>query len=164
MSNFCKHTCNYFDFIIGEAKLQDEIDDAITNTFKSIEDHLKSVDFEYNLVEDNIFKELVDEEEAEELKRIILPGFADGDKTYRNNAFGIFIGYTLGEDLNKKTATEAERIVIEKITRDIEYIKEKINAKIEQKNLQNYSFYVYILPFNKVSQDREKIMKGLLGT
>lgn len=154
---------NYFDFIIGEAKLQDKIDDAIKNAFDSIEDHMDANEFEYNLVNDNIFKESVTEEEAEELKKMIIPSFSEENSILRNDAFGIFIGYTLESDLEGKPYSEAIKIVHERILKDIEHIKEKMNAKIKEKKLYDYSFYVYILPFNKVSEDRENIMKELLG-
>lgn len=154
---------NYFDFIIGEAKLQDKIDDAIKNAFDSIEDHMDANEFEYNLVNDNIFKESVTEEEAEELKKMIIPSFSEENSILRNDAFGIFIGYTLEVDLEGKPYSEAIKSVHERILKDIEHIKEKMNAKIKEKKLHNYSFYVYILPFNKVSEDRENIMKELLG-
>lgn len=154
---------NYFDFIIGEAKLQDRIDDAIKNAFDSIEDHMDANEFEYNLVNDNIFKESVTEEEAEELKKMIIPSFSAENNILRDDAFGIFIGYTLEADLEGKPYSEAIKIVNESILKDIEHIKEKINAKIKEKKLHDYSFYVYILPFNKVSEDRESIMKELLG-
>ena len=154
---------NYFDFIVGEAKLQDKVDVAIKNAFSSIEDHREVSEFEYNLVNDNIFKESVTEEEAEQLKKMIIPSFNKENKTLRNDAFGLFIGYTLEAELDNKNYQEATQIVHAKIVQDISYIKEKINLKIKENKLQNYSFYVYILPFNKISEDREKIMKELIG-
>ena len=140
-----------------------KIDDAIKNAFDSIEDHMDANEFEYNLVNDNIFKESVTEEEAEELKKMIIPSFSEENSILRNDAFGIFIGYTLEADLEGKPYSEAIKIVHERILKDIEHIKEKMNAKIKEKKLHDYSFYVYILPFNKVSEDRENIMKELLG-
>lgn len=161
--SYKKGNYNCFDFIIGEAKMQDKIDDAIKNAFNSIVDHLKVEEFEYNLVNDNIFKESVTEEEAEELKKMIIPSFNIENETLRNDAFGIFIGYTLNTDVSNKTYPEAIKIINETILKDIQHIKEEMNAKIKEKELSNYSFYVYILPFNKVSEDRENIMKELLG-
>ena len=157
--SYQKGECNYFDFIIGEAKLQNKIDDAIKNAFESIKDHLNVSDFEYSLVNDNIFKETMTEDEAEQLKKLIIPGFYCENEILRNDAFGLFIGYSVDVNVEKKGHAEVNKLIYEKIKEDITIIKEKL----KETKLYNYSFYVYILPFNKVSEDREKIMKELIG-
>ena len=154
---------NCFDFIIGEAKLQNKVDDAIEKAFDSIKDHMNVNEFEYNLVNDNIFKESVTEDEAEELKKIIIPSNSGESKVLRNDAFGIFIGYSLDVDVISKPYPVAIKEIEEEILQNISHIKEKFNEKIKEFGLSNYSFYVYILPFNNVSEDRENIMRELLG-
>ena len=70
LHSYINKESKYFDFIIGEAKMYKDIKNAINKAFESIEDHLKVKDFEYNLVNDNIFKEVVTEDEAEEIKKL----------------------------------------------------------------------------------------------
>lgn len=158
--SYLKNQIEYFDFIIGEAKLQDKISDAIDNAFKSINAHMEVESFEYNLVNDNIFKETVSEEEAEELKKIIVPGF--NNESFRNDAFGIFIGYTLKVNLNNIPYEIAKEKVSKEILDNIHSIKDTFNKKIKEYQLSDYSFYVYVLPFNKVSDDRADIMNNIL--
>lgn len=69
-----------------------------------------------DLVNENIFKEKFDIEEAEELKKIIVPSNTKPKDIVTNKAFGIFIGYSLNVDLNGISNIDA----IELIEKEIE--------------------------------------------
>ena len=95
-----------------------------------------------------------------------MPSHSKEKKVLRNDAFGIFLGYTLFPEsvaVTNKSFEDAGNDINNKILEDIKDIKNQIVEKILHYNLQSYSFYIYILPFNDVTNDRENIMKEIIG-
>lgn len=152
-----------FDLVIGEAKIKNNISNAISEAFNSIQDHLNQEDFEVDLVNENIFREKFDMEEAEELKKIIVPSNANAKNTTTNRAFGIFIGYSLNANVENVSSIQAIKIMEEEIEKNSNTISNSLKKKINDNNWNNYSFYIYILPFNNAKEDRKDIMKYILG-
>ncbi len=153
----------HFEYIIGEAKIEATSAKSIADAFKSILVHLQKKDFERELVDREIFKETFNEEQAEKIKRILVPS-PDDDDIDMQKAFGIFIGYGLNKNLkldevdNKK----GKKIIEARIEKDIKNICKNIKDKIkENKNLKNYSFYVYVMPFKDAKKDRVEILKNI---
>lgn len=158
-----KDGCKVFDLVIGEAKIKNNISDAISEAINSIQDHLNQEDFEVDLVNENIFREKFDMEEAEELKKIIVPSNANAKDITTNRAFGIFIGYSLNANVENVSSIQAIKIMEEEIEKNSNTISNSLKKKINDNNWNNYSFYVYILPFNNAKEDRKDIMKYILG-
>lgn len=152
-----------FDLVIGEAKIKNNISDAISEAFNSIQDHLNQEDFEVDLVNENIFREKFNMEEAEELKKIIVPSNANEKGTTTNRAFGIFIGYSLNANVENVSSIQAIKKMEDEIEKNSNTISNNLKKKINANNWNNYSFYVYILPFNNAKKDRKDIMKYILG-
>lgn len=152
-----------FDLVIGEAKIENSISKAISDAIDSIQDHIKQEDFEVDLVNENIFKEKFTLEEAEELKKIIVPSNANAKDVATNRAFGIFIGYSLNVNIENVSFTQAIKIIEEEIEKNSDTIVNNLKKKINENNWNRYSFYVYILPFNNAKDDRKEIMKYILG-
>ena len=153
----------HFEYIIGEAKIEATSAKSIADAFKSILVHLQKKNFERELVDREIFKETFNEEQAEKIKRILVPS-PDDDDIDMQKAFGIFIGYGLNKNLkldevdNKK----GKKIIEARIEKDIKNICKNIKDKIkENKNLKNYSFYVYVMPFKDAKKDRVEILKNI---
>ena len=153
----------HFEYIIGEAKIEATSAKSIADAFKSILVHLQKKDFERELDDREIFKETFNEEQAEKIKRILVPS-PDDDDIDMQKAFGIFIGYGLNKNLkldevdNKK----GKKIIEARIEKDIKNICKNIKDKIkENKNLKNYSFYVYVMPFKDAKKDRVEILKNI---
>jgi hypothetical protein len=152
-----------FDLVIGEAKIENSISNAISDAMDSIQDHISQEDFEVDLVNENIFKEKFNLEEAEELKKIIVPSNTNKKDVVTNKAFGIFIGYSLNANVENVSCTQAISIIEEEIEKNSNNILNNLKKKINQNNWNRYSFYVYILPFNNAKEDRKEIMKYILG-
>ena len=103
-----------------------------------------------------------DEKTTEFIKSLILP--LKRDKTISiDNAFGIFLGYTLGIDATKYSNSEFRNAVNEKLKKDLDNVASDIERKINTSGLTGYSFYFYILPFNNAKVDRASIIKKLKG-
>ena len=153
----------HFEYIIGEAKIEATSAESVSDAVESILIHLQKENFERELVDREIFKETFSEEQAEKIKKILVPS-AEDDDIDMQKAFGIFIGYGLKKDLkldevdNKK----GKKIIEERIEKDIKNICTNIKNKInEHTELKNYSFYVYVMPFKDAKKDRVEILKNI---
>jgi ACT domain-containing protein len=80
-----------------------------------------------------------------------------------DNAYGMFIGYTIGLDPNQYTNDQYRKAVQDKMVLDIQNHVQYIVDKINSLNLSRSSFYVYVLPLNKALEDKKEIMDRLLG-
>ena len=69
----------------------------------------------------------------------------------------------LNVDLNGISNIDAIELIEKEIEKNSESIVENLKKKIRQNKWENYSFYVYILPFNNAKDDRKDIMKYILG-
>lgn len=152
-----------FEYIIGEAKIEATSAKSISDAFESILTHLQKENFERELVDREIFKETFSEEQAEKIKRLLVPSTEDDDIDMQK-AFGIFIGYGLNKDLrlDEVDNRKGQKIIEERIQKDIKNICKNIKNKIkEHKDLKNYSFYVYVMPFKDAKKDRVEILKNI---
>ena len=152
----------HFEYIIGEAKIEGTSSEAIKDAIDSILTHLQNENFEKELVNREIFKETFDEDEIEKIKKILVPSQDEEDMDIQK-AFGIFIGYGIDKSINLDGISNSEgKILIEKrLKKDIENICKNMKQKIKDKKLNNYSFYVYIMPFKNAKEDRKEILKNM---
>jgi hypothetical protein len=151
-----------FQLILGESKIKGELKNAVAEAFESIEKVSNNPDNELRLIEKNILSESFDEETTEFIKSLIVP--LKRDKAINvDNAFGIFLGYTLDLDSTQYSNSEFRKVVNEKLRNDLDIIASYIERKINQSGLTGYSFYFYILPFNNAKEDRAAIIKKLKG-
>lgn len=150
--------------ILCESKLIGDVNDAITNAFKSLQISLKNRDYDFSLVSTEIFKETISEKEAEYIIEQIVPNLTSD---YKNNliketAAGIFIGYN--QEVNPCDDTiQTRKKNVEAIRALIPQITQKLNTEIKKAQLEGMSFYIFFLPFNKVDADRANIMDQLLN-
>ncbi len=153
---------NHFEYIIGEAKIEGTSSEAIKDAIDSILTHLKNENFEKELVNREIFKETFSEEEVEKIRKILVPRQDDEDMDIQK-AFGIFIGYGIDKSLNLEGISNADgkKLIEERMKKDIKNICKNMKKKIKDKNLNNYSFYVYVMPFKNAKEDRKKILKNM---
>lgn len=151
-----------FQLVLGESKIIGDLKKAVDEAFISILNVSDDDNNEIRLIEKNVLSESFDKETTELIKSIIIP-----TKRNRNimvdNAFGVFLGYTLGIDATKYSNVEFRNEAKNKIQNDIKSIATYIEKKINESGLTGYSFYFYILPFNNVPQDRASIIQQLKG-
>jgi hypothetical protein len=151
-----------YQFVIGEAKIKNDILEATREAFDSLKTTLDEINIETGLVASSIFKEVCNEEEAEFIKELILPKEDISEtQTIHEKAFGVFIGYSVeyDEDIPNQ---QWNKNVDDKIKEDIGRALNTMKNRITKLGLSGYSFYCYFLPFNKADEDRKSIMDQIL--
>jgi len=151
-----------FQLIFGESKIKGDLKDAVDTAFKSIKGVSDNPANEIRLIEKNIFAETFDKDTYEFIRSLIVPSNRDLSVNV-DNAFGIFIGYTLDIDSSKYTNEEFRSAAYSKMQDDIILASSHIEKKINDTGLSGYSFYIYIIPFNNAAEDRGNIIRKLKG-
>jgi hypothetical protein len=152
----------FYQLILGESKIKGNLKDAVDDAFESIGKVSTEHDNELRLIDKNILAESFDEKTADFIKSLVVPSKRDHSLNV-DNAFGIFLGYSLGLDAASCSNTEYRDVVVQKMKSDIQDIAPYIEKKINSTNLFGYSFYFFLVPFNKAADDRAAIIKKLKG-
>lgn len=147
-----------YQLIFGESKMYGDLDDpgssvkrATKAAFKSMADvHQGAFEFDTWLVESELLKETLDEDQIELLASILLPSARGANPVTKTNAFGVFIGFEIDgeaipfEDL---TVMETEARLREEARRLIEEAMDTISSEIRSRALGGYHFHIYAVPF-----------------
>lgn len=151
-----------FQLVLGESKIVGKLESAVDDAFASIKKVSNDASNEIRLIEKNILSESFDDETTELIKSIIVPTKRD-QSIVVDNAFGIFLGYSIGIDATQYSNAEFRDAINDKLKNDINNIATYIERKVNESGLVGYSFYFYILPFNNALQDRAAIIQKLKG-
>lgn len=149
------------EIVLGTSMIVGDLQDAVNNAFDKVESLKQRKQKERRFVETSIFAETFTKTVAQQLTDIILP--SEADKKKPATAFGIFLGYSLGNiDSSGKTVDEYQRLVMDQLKDDIRKSAQYIEKKIDQYSLDTYSIYIYVLPFSNAEEDQKAIMDSLL--
>ena len=154
----------YNQMVFGTSNIVGDLKEAIDNAFDAIlriKDHSSR---EIQMVEKTAFDRMYDPDEIEYLKKILIPEPNAGSNY--DTAYGLFLGYTMGIDMQKHPSEKYEDLVTAKMIHDIQLRAPYIAQKISENNLGMHAFYVYILPFEDAEQDKlgimDNVMKGAI--
>ena len=161
-----------YHLIFGESKVEKKLTDGLRHAFESISDFKKGknkkdndksgIMFERGLLNSNLDREIEDENEKLFLKSIIYP--STKSDFYVDDAFGIFVGFEFNySDLKKLPNNNFREVIKEKIIDVTKKQIKNINKYEEKHKLFGHTFYIYVLPFANVEEDREMILKELLS-
>ena len=143
--------------VIGEAKIQNDLEDGIKAAFASVNTYLTENIQDRNLLDTHLMNQLADEEEANILKEYIL----SVPRKKKETVFGIFIGYSIEYKGDSDTPDEYDKKVMNENIQQVLAYQTKIVEYINQYNISNYEFNFYFLPFHNAMRDRKTIIESL---
>ncbi|NQX38494.1 DUF1837 domain-containing protein [Pedobacter steynii] len=155
-----------YQLVFGESKLHANLTQGIYQAFSSIasllEDRKNKLNFELDLVNSQLVKEVFDDSAYQTLKKILLPS-AKEDTTYMDHSFGIFLGFDLEitKDELQKSNSDFRIHIRDKIKAELEGSIASINYQIKKAEFVGYSFYVYVIPFSSLADTRIDIINQL---
>lgn len=158
---------NNFQLIFGESKLEGTLQKAIYSAFNSINEFINrdknNIHDEIRLLNTHLERESISPSLYSVLKKIIMPS-AREDEVFKDNAFGIFVGFeiTVDEDSRKLSNSEFRKMIRSKIKAEVENQINYIQKKINEHKLHGISFYIYAFPFVHISKTRKRIIKNLM--
>lgn len=151
-----------FQLVLGESKIQGDLKTAVDSAFVSIAGVSQDTSNEIRLIEANLLAESFDPVTTEFIKSLIVPSKRNLSINV-DNAFGLFLGYSLDLDGTKMSNSEYRTAASQKMATDIQNIASYIEKKISDTGLSGYSFYVYVIPFNNAAEERAAIITKLKG-
>ena len=136
-----------------------KFNDSINKVFEQINRIDNNIDEEFELLSPTLLQQNFDDKMSNYIQRLIIPNENNSDDI--ENAYGIFIGYSFNTDVNTELLTKDE--ITNQLLIDVSEIKSLIENKIKLLNLNNKTFYVYVLPLNNALTDKDEIMRSILG-
>lgn len=159
---------NRYHLIYGESKLYKNLSQAFQTAFESISrfsssENLNTRNFELSLIRTQIDNEIIDEEDQELVVKILYPSEEQADFAV-SDAFGIFIGFEIDveEERNLYSEDNFEIFIKDKINSLINNKIPTIERKINNHELTNKNFYIYLMPFTDIDKSREEILKKVI--
>lgn len=149
-----------YQLVYGASGIVDDIQDAIDRAFEEIASVSSGQRKERQVVDSTVMGKSFDEDTTARLKNVLLPSKV---KIPVDNAYGLFIGYTLGLDADQYDNDSFRTAVQDKMRLDIQHHVQYIVDKINTLRLGKSSFYIYVLPLNDALSDKKEIMDRLLG-
>lgn len=157
-----------FQIIFGESKLYGDLSQGIRKAFDSIgemvDNGLNKIFFEKHLIDSNLLKENVSEDEMQLLKKILIPSENDEDLEV-DHSFGVFLGFDIPitEDERKVSNSQFRTDIIEKVKEAVTNQIDMINRYLRRTNFVGYRFYFYVMPFEELDTTRTTIIKNLVS-
>lgn len=148
----------HYQLVFGASKIIGELEDAINYAFETIQKIDRHEDREIIMLQKTALDRMVNDAEAQFLKSIILPE-PEGPTEY-DTSYGVFLGYSLG--LKKDRGEEFPQLAKSKMEYDLKRWAPYIVQKIKENNLENHSFYFYLVPFDDAEADSRQIMDNVL--
>lgn len=162
-----------YQLLFGESKLNLDLTTGLREAFISIKNFKEGINdkgneksgisFEKGLLTSNLEKEVTLAEEKDFLEKLIYPT-SEEDAPVVDDAFGIFVGYEMNYDQQRKTLTNDQfrDYINTTVKAEVESKKENIEKYIDTYDLHGHSFYIYVLPFSKLDDSRKMMIKELI--
>ena len=147
--------------MFGTSSAIGNIGDAITAAFDRVVDIEQNRTDEVQLAEQTVFTKTLDAATAGYVKDLLIP--KPGGAPVFDTAYSMFLCYDIGLNPKNYDNQQYRAALDQKMQGDIAAHAQIITNEINTRNLDNYSFYIYILPLNEVDVDAGTIMDGLVN-
>ena len=149
----------FTQLVFGASEVLGDIDSAIDKAFERVIDILNNSSDELQTVEAAISKNIFDSDTTDYLIGLLKP--SRKNRKPAEQAFGIFLGYSVNIDDEAFLGMSREDAIAQQVKTDAVHAQSRIRKLIIELNLQGHSFYVYVLPLNDAPSDKEEIMNDV---
>lgn len=148
--------------VFGCTQAHDTLKDAIDDVLNQAYDIKTNRNEEIHLLDPSILNTIMDPDISKYIKNLVTPqrgSFVDVD-----DAFGLFITYSINVPGKGTLSNATYRLEVDKqMDADIKAILPYILSQINRLGLNAYSFYLFILPLDKVETDTKAILSMSIG-
>ena len=173
--HYLKVSDENYQLIYGESKVYSDLKNGINEAINSIHDfkyekikddesgELRGIRFEKGLLNAFITNEAFTPEDCEFVKSLIYPKASS--KYNVDTAFAIFVLFNIDIDKKekKRSSDNFRKWLFDILTQKITKMIPSILKLIEEKELSGHSIYFYLLPIEKLDENREHILKEVVG-
>lgn len=154
---------NEHKIVFGESKMRKQLLDGVSDAFRSIKKFADSkLAFETTLIDSQLIKTSVTQDEYLVLKKILLPTEGDDDMN-TDYSFGAFVGYEVAVSNEEKKLPNREyrELLYERVKQQALDSFENVLNAIDRHELHGYNFYIYIVPFTEIDETRKLLLKRI---
>ena len=120
----------------------------------------QNADSEFKTVENTAYGLMFDNSTVEYLRDVMVPRKQFQYKP--DMAFGLFLGYSLKIDPPVTDPALYRSSAEEQLKQDVESVKSYIADTMKRHNLEGYTFYCYVLPFNDAPNEKTSLIDEML--
>lgn len=153
----------YNQLLFGASNIYGDIKVAVDCVFDKVQQIEQNYDEEFLVVDNTLTQNIFSPEINNYMENILKP---QKNKTYTSSpdmAFGCFIGYTVNVSSTAIDNKIYENDMKTQMKADIDAVIPYIENQITSRNLKNYEFYFYVVPFNDATQERISIVDEMIG-
>lgn len=148
--------------IFGCTKAHDSLETAVDDVLSQATDIKANRNDEVRLLDPSVLGTILSPETAEFVKNIVLPSRSTGVEA--DDAFGLFLSYSINVPNKAALSSYEYRSALDRqMDADIQAAIPYIKAKISELGLDDYSFYLFVLPLDNVAADTKEIMTTSIG-
>jgi len=147
--------------VFGASNIVGSLQSAIDNAFSKIIAIDNNYEGEFQLIDNTENYNIFSPEVNNYIKSVLIP--IKNKTTERDMAFGCFLGYSLKTPYEEKNNEKYRILAKQTMTSDIKSAEPYIQKLISDNNLEGYSFYFYILPFNDAPGERVSLVEEMIG-
>lgn len=155
-----EHGRPFNQLVFGASNIEGDLNTAVDRAFERIVSIEQNADSEFKTVENTAYGLMFDNSIVEYLRDIMVPRKQFQYKP--DMAFGLFLGYSLKIDPPVADPALYRTDAEEQLKRDIESVKGYIADTMKRHNLEGYTFYCYVLPFNDAPNEKTSLIDEML--
>ena len=155
-----EHDRPFNQLVFGASNIEGDLSAAVDRAFDRIILIEQNADSEFKTIENTAFGLIFDDKTTEYLRDVMVPRKQFQYKP--DMAFGLFLGYTLKINPPVTDSALYRTAAENQLKHDIETAKNYIGEVIQQRNLDGYTFYCYILPFNDAPTEKTNLIDEML--
>ncbi len=150
----------FHQLVFGASDIVGDLSAAVDRAFTKIVDIKDNSEAELSMVESTTQWTIYDPEATKYMVELMTPRRGGSGKP--DMAFGAFLGYTIKLDKPETDSQKYKTAVKNQLIKDISAVQPHIIELIRQHNMDGYSFYLYVMPFNDAPNEKVSIIRDLL--
>ena len=155
-----EHGRPFNQLVFGASNIEGDLNAAVDRAFERIVSIEQNADSEFKTVENTAYGLMFDNSTVEYLRDVMVPRKQFQYKP--DMAFGLFLGYSLKIDPPVTDPALYRSAAEEQLKQDVESVKSYIADTMKRHNLEGYTFYCYVLPFNDAPNEKTSLIDEML--
>lgn len=155
-----EHGRPFNQLVFGASNIEGDLNTAVDRAFERIISIEQNADSEFKTVENTAYGLMFDNSTVEYLRDVMVPRKQFQYKP--DMAFGLFLGYSLRIDPPVADPALYRTAAEEQLKRDVGSVKDYIADTMKRHQLEGYTFYCYVLPFNDAPAEKTSLIDEML--
>ena len=155
-----EHGRPFNQLVFGASNIEGNLNTAVDRAFNRIMSIEQNADSEFKTVDNTAYSLMFDISTVKYLREVMMPRKQFQYKP--DMAFGLFLGYTLKIDPPVTDSALYRKAAEEQLKSEVESVRDYIADLMKRRQLEGYTFYCYVLPFNDAPTEKTSLIEEML--